>query len=100
MCQYYSVELLCGHRKLMAGSNCYLIFDQLQRINDPVERARHPLPFEIPAHCMPNQWNIRRRYVQDYCGWECRNNVLYTDRRCGEPGARYGKWFAGKCERI
>lgn len=40
---------------------------------------------------MPNRGNIRTRYVDDYCSWECRNNGLHGERRCGEPGARYGE---------
>ncbi|KAG0648674.1 hypothetical protein D0Z07_4833 [Hyphodiscus hymeniophilus] len=88
MCQYYSISPLCGHRTLMAGPSCYLIYGQLQRINDPRE-SRHSLPFEVPEQCMPNRRNIFIRYVQDYCSWECRNNGLYAER-CGAPGARFG----------
>jgi hypothetical protein len=90
MCQYWRIESLCGHSALMAGPSCYLIYEQLQRINDPAERTRYDLPFEIPQQCLPNGRNIQRRYVNDYCSWECRNNGLYADRRCGAPGARYG----------
>jgi hypothetical protein len=90
MCYYWSIEFLCGHGTLLAGPNCYIIYDQLQRINDPAERARPGLPFEIPPGCLPNRWNIQRRNVNDSCSWECRNNSLFSDRRCGTRDARYG----------
>jgi hypothetical protein len=90
MCQYWRIESLCGHSTLMAGPSCYLIYEQLQRINDPAERAQYDVPFEIPEQCLPNRRNIRRRYVNDYCSWECRNNGLYAERRCGTNDARYG----------
>ncbi|KAE9372276.1 hypothetical protein N431DRAFT_439390 [Stipitochalara longipes BDJ] len=74
----------------MAGPSCYLIYEQLQRINNPDERAAYDLPFEIPDQCLPSRQNVRRRYVNDYCSWECRNNGLYADRRRGTHDARYG----------
>jgi hypothetical protein len=90
MCLYWRIESLCGHSTLLAGPSCYLIYEQLQRINDPAEQARYYIPFEIPDQCLPNQQNVRRRYVNDYCSWECRNNGLYADRRCGTHDARIG----------
>lgn len=90
MCNYWSIEPLCGHRTLHAGSNCYLLFAQLNRINDPRELARPGLPFEVPHECLPNRWNVQPKYVNEYCSWECRNNGMYADRRCGERDARYG----------
>ncbi|TVY47090.1 hypothetical protein LOCC1_G002479 [Lachnellula occidentalis] len=78
MCNYWSIEPLCGHRTLFAGSNCYLLFDQLQRITDPTERARPGLPFEVPRQCLPHRANTTRR-----------NTALYAPR-CGTRDARYG----------
>ncbi|KAH8672695.1 hypothetical protein BGZ60DRAFT_405395 [Tricladium varicosporioides] len=92
MCNYHLLHPLCGHTTLLAGSNCYAIFAQLQRINDPSECSAHHLPFQLPDQCLPGRWNTRRRYVNDYCSWECRNNGVLVGEggRCGEVGARYG----------
>lgn len=90
MCNYWRMESICGHYTLFFGSSCYLIYDQLQRINDPAERAQPGLPFQIPQRCLPNRQNIIRRYLNDYCSFECRNNGVYADGRCGTTGARYG----------
>jgi len=90
MCNYWSMEPLCGHRSLLAASNCYLLYDQLQRINDPTELSRHGLPFDMPHECLPSRRNIRRKYVNDYCSFECRNNGMYGGSRCGTRDARYG----------
>lgn len=89
MCNYWSVESPCGHRTLLAGSNCYLIYAQLQRINDPTQQGQHGLPFEIPPGCMPNRRNVQHRYTGEFCSFECRNNALYGER-CGTRDARYG----------
>ncbi|PQE33499.1 hypothetical protein CJF32_00003357 [Rutstroemia sp. NJR-2017a WRK4] len=90
MCNYWSIEPLCGHRSLYAGSNCYLIYAQLARINDPREAARPGVPFDMPNSCLPNRWNVRPKYVNEYCSFECRNNARHAERRCGERDARYG----------
>lgn len=90
MCNYWLLERLCGHRVLLAGSSCNLIYEQLQRINDPAEQARLSLPFDIPPGCLPNPWNIQRRNVNEFCSWECRNNSPWGGRRCGTRDASYG----------
>ncbi|PQE15604.1 hypothetical protein CJF30_00006013 [Rutstroemia sp. NJR-2017a BBW] len=90
MCNYWSIEPLCGHRSLYAGSNCYLIYAQLARINDPREAARPGVPFHMPNSCLPNRWNVRPKHVNEYCSFECRNNARHAERRCGERDARYG----------
>ncbi|CAG8973924.1 hypothetical protein HYALB_00003702 [Hymenoscyphus albidus] len=82
MCNFYLMEPLCGHTTLLAGSHCYLLYHQLQRINDPAELARPGLPFDMPEQCVPNRMNVRRRPIHDYCSFECRNN--------GHFGVRYG----------
>lgn len=96
MCQYYLVESLCGHQILMAGPSCYLIYAQLQRINDPAELARSArnnyLPFDMPDQCHPGRWNVHRVIGDDYCCTECKNNGIFVrhDQRIGNVGARYG----------
>jgi len=90
MCNYWSVEYLCGHRKFLAGSNCYRLFDQLQRINDPSERSQHMLPFDIPPECLPSRGNIQNGYLNQYCCVECMNNGRYAATRYGAREARYG----------
>ncbi len=91
MCQFLLLESLCGHRTLVQSSYCYHLYAELQRINNPEERARrNHLPFNVPPQCVPNQRNIRTHYLDEYCGWECRNNGLFAQRRCGHPEARYG----------
>jgi hypothetical protein len=90
MCNYWLLEYLCGHKVLLAGSNCYLIYEQLQRINNPIEHIGPGLPFDIPLECLPNTWNIQRRNVNAFCNWECRNNSPWGGRRCGARDARYG----------
>ncbi|KAL2075542.1 hypothetical protein VTL71DRAFT_485 [Oculimacula yallundae] len=89
MCNYLSLESPCGHRTLLAGSNCYLIYAQLQRINNPAYHSHVSLPFDIPPGCMPNRRNVQRRSTAEFCGLECRNNALYGER-CGTRDARYG----------
>lgn len=91
MCKYYIIQRRCGHEYLLAGPNCYLIYEQLQRINDLAEWARQDLPFEIPEECLPNRRNIERRNVNSFCNWECRNNSPYGGGRCGTRDARYGQ---------
>ncbi|EPE25971.1 hypothetical protein GLAREA_01883 [Glarea lozoyensis ATCC 20868] len=103
MCKYYLTTPLCGHTTLLAGPSCYALFAQLQRINNPVERARPGLPFDVPPACLPNPWNINVLYTGDYCCVECRNNgsVGWVEERrgfgeggqrgwCGERDARFG----------
>ncbi|CZT40666.1 uncharacterized protein RSE6_00305 [Rhynchosporium secalis] len=89
MCNYWNVESSCGHRTLLAGSNCYLIYAQLQRINDPTYRAQAGLPFEIPRGCMPNRRNVQHQNTGEFCSFECRNNALYGER-CGTGDAHFG----------
>jgi hypothetical protein len=90
MCNFYWLESPCGHGTLVAaGTYCRLFFNQLQRINDPQERSRPGLPFDVPQQCLPNQGNVMRRFVNEYCSVECRNNSLYGPR-LGAPGARFG----------
>lgn len=72
-----------------------LLYDQLLRANDPHQLALFALPFDIPASCEPNRWNMRKVYVQECCSWECWNNcagdVFGGDaRRLGERDALYG----------
>ncbi len=74
----------------MAGPSCYRIYEQLQRINDPGQHNGEGVPFEMPEECLPNRENIRRRYVEGYCGVECMNNGVHAGRRYGEPEAMYG----------
>ena len=88
MCYYISLSFLCEHHTLLAGSNCYLLYAQLARANDPAELARHALPFEMPDACLPSRWNVQRRYMQDYCSWECRNNAV-EGRGLGAEGALF-----------
>jgi len=92
MCIYYELKSPCGHIKLYAGPNCYRIFEQLQRINNPHDYASPGIPFQIPDQCLPNRLtNIQQQRTNRCCGsWECANNVLYADRRCGEWNAAYG----------
>ncbi|KUJ21976.1 uncharacterized protein LY89DRAFT_681328 [Mollisia scopiformis] len=73
----------------MAGANCYRIYDQLQRINDPAEFTRPGVPFQIPRECLPNRRNVQLTYTHEYCSFECRNNSLYGER-CGTSDAQYG----------
>ncbi|KAF8854686.1 hypothetical protein BDZ45DRAFT_805610 [Acephala macrosclerotiorum] len=89
MCNFWLVESPCGHRRLMAGSNCYRVYEQLQRINDPAEFHRPGVPFRIPPECLPNRRNVQRTYTNEYCSYECRNNGHHGER-CGMRDARYG----------
>jgi hypothetical protein len=92
--------MICGHHTLLAGSNCYLVFDQLQRINIAAERNRLGIPFEIPPECLPNRNNVRYTQLNEYCSWECRNNGLYVDRRCGTRDAQYGQYHSDSSEMM
>jgi hypothetical protein len=76
----------------MAGSSCYIIYAQLQRINDSAELARSShLPFDMPPQCDPRRHNISLIYGNGYCSIECRNNgTLGGMGRCGEMDASYG----------
>jgi hypothetical protein len=73
----------------MAGANCYRLYEQLQRINDPAEFARPVIPFQIPRECLPNRRNVQLAYTHEYCSVECRNNGVYGERY-GTSDARYG----------
>jgi hypothetical protein len=98
MCNYHLLHYLCGHTSLWAGSNCYLLYAQLQRINDPLYYTApydSQVPFEIPRQCLPNRRNVLQRSVDECCGLvECANDRggLYAQRYgCGVEGAQLGK---------
>jgi len=98
MCNYHLLHYLCGHTALWAGNNCYLLYTQLQRINDPLYYTSpydSQVPFEIPRQCLPNRRNILQRSVNECCGLvECANDMggLYAQRYgCGVEGAQWGK---------
>lgn len=99
MCRYYKTIADCGHLILLSGSSCQLVYQQFQRINDPLNHywpLSEDLPFQVPDSCLPNVTNVQPAPIRDstgglgiVCSVECQNNSPYG-RRVGEPDAHYG----------
>lgn len=80
MCLYTLLSPICGHTTLYTSANCYLIYEQLQRINDPLYHTighLNDIPFDMPDACVPRRWNTRVVRTMDACGSvECANEML------------------------
>lgn len=40
-------------------------------------------PFDLPPQCAPHAYNVLDLPVDDYCGWECRNNHYHASAVAG-----------------
>ncbi|EEP76919.1 predicted protein [Uncinocarpus reesii 1704] len=68
MCLYHRIFYTCNHSNYTLAYNCYHVLFQLQRINNPWERSRFDIPFELNPNCNPSQRNvIAPRYSEHPC---------------------------------
>ena len=109
MCLYTVVSPACGHSNIYSSANCYLIYEQLRRISDPVFHLpgnNNFIPFDMDDVCLPSRYNVRIVRTEHCGGVECANEMLgeatvaTSDYTTDHAGDHAGGWRRGHLEGL